>query len=100
MGFKLKIRSKFPALVTASSPLLLVKTGLAYAFSFDVNALLASISPLFVAVQTQQVITAGAATMAATDGIIAFNKTVGSASAVTVSPSLSKAGSCLVADFK
>jgi len=100
MSFKLKTRTMFPALVTVSSPLLLVKTGLAYAFSFDVNALLASISPSFVAAQTQQIITAGAAVMAATDGLIAFNKTVGSASAVTVAPSLSKSGSCLIADFK
>lgn len=100
MGFKLKIRSKFPALVSVSSPLLLVKTGLAYAFSIDMNELLTSFSPFFVAVQTQQIITAGAATMAATDGLIAFNKTAGSASAVTVSPSLSKSGSCLIADFK
>jgi hypothetical protein len=100
MGFKLKTRTMFPALVSVSSPLLLVKTGLAYAFSIDISALLASISPYFVTAQTQQIITTGAASMVATDGLIAFNKTVGSASAVTVSPSLSKQGSCLIADFK
>jgi hypothetical protein len=33
----------FPALVSVSSPLLLVKTGLAYAFSIDVNALVANV---------------------------------------------------------
>jgi hypothetical protein len=38
----------FPALVSAASPLLLVKTGLAYVFSFDVSALLASLDPLYV----------------------------------------------------
>jgi hypothetical protein len=100
MAVKRKVRVQFPALVQAESPVLLVKQGLSYTFSFDVNALIASITSLFLPVQTQQIITAGAATMASTDGLIVFNKTVGSASAVTVSPSLGKSGSCLVADFK
>jgi len=100
MAFKLKVRTKFPALVTAASPITLVKTGLEYAFGFDLASFVATLSTLFVPVQTQQIITSGAATMAATDGAIIFNKTVGSASAVTVSPSLTKQGSCLIADFK
>lgn len=39
MGFKLKTRTMFPALVTVQSPILLTKTGLNYDFSFDVDAL-------------------------------------------------------------
>lgn len=100
MGFKLKGRTMFPALVSVASPLLLVKNGVAYTFSLDLNALIASLASSFVPAQTQQIIAAGSATMAATDGLIAFNKAVGSASAVTASPSLSKSGSCLISDLK
>lgn len=48
MALKLKFRSIFPALVTASSPLTLVKTGLAYAFGFDVDALRATLDADYV----------------------------------------------------
>lgn len=40
---KLRILTRFPALVSVSAPLLLVKTGLAYAFSIDVISLAAQI---------------------------------------------------------
>lgn len=101
MALKLKFRTLFPASVTASSPLTLVKTGLAYVFGFDVTALRESLDPLYVPVQTQQIATAaGAITMASTDGLIAANKTVGAATAIAVAPSLTKTGSCLVSDFK
>lgn len=40
MALKLKIRTQFPAVVTASSPIIITKTGLAYAFSFDDSAAL------------------------------------------------------------
>ncbi|MDN4982250.1 hypothetical protein QY049_03290 [Bradyrhizobium sp. WYCCWR 13022] len=39
MKLRAKFRTHFPALVTASSPLTLVKTGLTYAFGLDINAL-------------------------------------------------------------
>ena len=39
MGFKLKTRTIFPALVSVLSPLVLVKNGLSYVFSLDANAL-------------------------------------------------------------
>lgn len=47
MSLKLKIRSQFPALVSAASPLTLIKTGLSYAFGFDVNALRTSLDPVY-----------------------------------------------------
>lgn len=50
MAFKLKTRTQFPASVTASSPLALVKTGLRYAFGFDVAALQTSLDPLYIGV--------------------------------------------------
>lgn len=40
---RLRILTRFPALVSVSAPLLLVKTGLAYAFSIDVISLAAQI---------------------------------------------------------
>lgn len=43
MAFKVKFRTLFPALVTAASPLTLVKTGLSYAFGIDINSLRASL---------------------------------------------------------
>lgn len=97
---KIKVLPKFPGSVSVIAPILLNRTGGNYSFSLDVNALEAMLAPSFTLAQTQQIITSGAAIMAATDGIIAFNKTVGSASAVTVAPSLSKVGSCLISDFK
>lgn len=41
--FKARILTRFPALVSVSAPLLLVKTGLSYAFSIDVASLAAQI---------------------------------------------------------
>jgi hypothetical protein len=43
MALKLKARTQFPANVSVSSPLTLVKTGLSYAFAFDVDALAGSL---------------------------------------------------------
>lgn len=47
MALKAKFRTLFPALVTAASPLTLVKTGLSYAFGFDVSALRTSLDPIY-----------------------------------------------------
>lgn len=44
MSLKLKIRSMFPALVSATSPLTLIKSGLSYTFGIDVSVLLNSIT--------------------------------------------------------
>ena len=43
MSFKARILTRFPALVSVSAPLLLVKDGLSYAFSIDVASLAAQI---------------------------------------------------------
>jgi len=44
MGFRLKTRTAFPALVTVQTPILLVKNGISYGFSVDMNALAASLA--------------------------------------------------------
>jgi hypothetical protein len=43
MALKVKFRTQFPASVTASSPLTMSKTGLAYTFGVDINALSSAI---------------------------------------------------------
>lgn len=47
MGFKLKTRTMFPALVSAQSPILLVKTGMSYSFSLDIDALGTNFAALY-----------------------------------------------------
>jgi hypothetical protein len=47
MALKLKFRTLFPASVRATSPLTLVKTGLAYVFGLDITELRASLDPFY-----------------------------------------------------
>ena len=47
MALKVKFRTQFPALVSVSSPLTLIKSGLSYAFGFDVSALPASLDAIY-----------------------------------------------------
>lgn len=101
MALKLKFRTQFPALVTAASPLTLEKTGLEYDFGFDVQALLASLDPLYVAISTFQVITAaGDVTVAATDNLIVLNKTALEATNILLPPSLGKIGRVKIVNWK
>jgi hypothetical protein len=79
----------FPAVVTVASPLVLVKTGVVYAFSLNITALLASIIPVlgtsFVSLRVQRIVTAaGAIAAGAADDIIIVKKTVGAATTVNV----------------
>lgn len=88
MALKLKTRTMFPAVVTAASPLTLVKTGLAYAFGLDVTALLAMLRPSL-ALTDREVNAAGAVTIIATDELVRINKTVSQATPVNLPPSSS-----------
>lgn len=85
MALKLKFRTLFPALVSVTSPLVLIKDGLSYAFSLDINALVSTIGSNFVSHRIQRTVTAaGAVTAASTDDIIVLNKAVGEATTVNV----------------
>jgi hypothetical protein len=46
-NFKLKVRSMFPALVSATSPITLDKTGLSYVFGLDTTALRTTLDPYY-----------------------------------------------------
>lgn len=59
-----------------------------------------SLSTLVAASQTQQIITTGNATVAAADGLIVINKTVGAATTVTLGAASAKIGPVKIADFK
>lgn len=85
MALKLKFRTLFPALVLVESPLLLVKNGLSYAFSLDINALVANLGSSFVAPRAQRTVTAaGAIKAVSSDDIIIVNKSVGEATTVNI----------------
>jgi len=74
---KVKVLPRFPASVTAISPVVLNRTGGNYVFSLDITALSAFVLTLFNL--TQRVVTAaGAVTIVSADSdIIIVNKTVG-----------------------
>lgn len=48
MSLKLKIRSMFPALVSAASPITLIKNGLSYVFGLDISALRSTLDSIYV----------------------------------------------------
>lgn len=92
---KLKVLPRFPANVTASSPILLDRTGGNYAFSLDVNALRASLDPLYApsSILSVTIVTAaGTYNVGATDSIILINKTIAAANNVQLPSSLSHNG--------
>lgn len=103
MAFKVKFRTLFPALVSVESPLLLVKTGLAYAFSFDVDALITQLANSFEPIHAHidQEITSGASAVVQTNAeTVRVNKTVGSATALTLPPASTMEFDVLVCDWK
>jgi hypothetical protein len=84
MALKAKFRTMFPALVSVTSPLTLVKAGLAYTFGLDVAALRTSLDPYYAPLQTNYTTITGSGTypVAGSDNIILINKTVAAASSV------------------
>lgn len=59
-----------------------------------------SLATLLAATQTQQIITTGDCTVAAADGLIIINKTVGAATTVTLGAASAKIGPVKISDFK
>jgi hypothetical protein len=102
MGFKLKGRTMFPALVSVLSPLTLVKAGLAYTFGLDISALRQSLDPFYQPIETvDQEITAGASVAVnITSNTVRVNKTVGGATTLTLPPAATKISAVLIADWK
>lgn len=103
MALKVKFRTLFPALVSVASPLLLVKTGLAYAFSLDMNALIAQLTSSFEPIHAHidQLITSGASAVVQTNAeTVRVNKTVGSATALTMLAAANYEFDVLIADWK
>lgn len=123
--FKARFKAKIPAALRDGTAIIVRKDGLAYYFdidftqfseitSFDPSAKVAlvydastrefgllSITSIISSAQTQQVKTAaGDVNVAATDGLIIINKTVGGATTVTLPASGSKIGPVKVADWK
>lgn len=47
MALKVKFRTQFPALVSAASPLTLIKNGLSYVFGLDITALRTTLDPIY-----------------------------------------------------
>jgi len=97
-----KMDVRFPALVTATSPVLLDKTGGNFTFSMDIDALaemLASIFQPYEGVE-QHITAAGPVTVADNAGIVRVNQTVGAAITLNLPLAASKTCPVLIADWK
>lgn len=95
MSLKLKFRTQFPASVSATSPLTLVKTGLAYVFGLDVNALRAVFDLIYApnSILNYIIVTAaGTYNVQVADNIILINKTVAAANSVQLPLALARKG--------
>jgi hypothetical protein len=60
MALKLKVRTQFPAVVSASSPVTVTKTGVSYTFGFDVTALRTALDPYYAVTNLNSLILNGA----------------------------------------
>src|SRR5882672_291640 len=102
---KVKLRAipVFPSIVQATSPVLLVTNGVTYVFSFDTNALIAALLPIFSPADTStlQEITSGTtAIIDQTARVVRVNKLVGGAITLTVPDSSLKTCDVLISDWK
>jgi hypothetical protein len=98
---KIKVMPTFPASVTVTSPILLSRVGGNYAFSLDMNVIIAALTAIFQVVGVDQEITSGAtATVNANSATVRVNKTVGGAITITLPLAASKTVPVLIADWK
>lgn len=93
---------KFPGLVSVVPPILLDRSGGNFVFSLDMAVILAYLAPYFQPIENiDQEITSGAsANVALNSNTVRVNKTVGSATALTLPPANTKVSAVLIADWK
>lgn len=102
---KVKLRAipVFPSVVEATAPILLVKDGVTYTFSLDVNSLSESLSAFFDPLDTSvdQEVTSGVSVAVEQNArTVRVNKASGSATTLTVPDSNVKTCDVLISDFK
>jgi hypothetical protein len=102
---KVKLRAIpiFPSVVEAAAPILLVKDGVTYTFSLDIDAVADSLSVIFAPVDSSldQVVTSGASAAVEQNArTVVVNKTVGSATALELPDAHLKTCPVLISDFK
>jgi hypothetical protein len=92
----------FPGLVTATSPILLDKTGGNFIFSMDINALAIMLGPYFQPYELfeQHITAAGPITIANNAGIVRVDQTVGAAITLNLPPAANKTCPVLICDWK
>lgn len=99
---RIKVLPRFPGNVSVVSPVLLDRTGGNYAFSLDMNAILALLVPVFQPIENiDQEITAGAtANVQVNANTVRVNKSSGGAISLTLPPANTKISAVLIADWK
>jgi hypothetical protein len=97
-----KMDVRFPGLVTATSPILLDKTGGNFTFSMDINALAAMLGPYFQPYELldQHITAAGPITIANNAGIVRVDQTIGAAITLNLPPAANKTCPVLICDWK
>jgi hypothetical protein len=98
-----KMDVRFPGLVTATSPILLDKTGGNFVFSLDMDSIAAMLEAIFepIHAHVDQEITSGASAVVATNAeTVRVNKTVGSATTLTMPPANTMLFPVLIVDWK
>jgi hypothetical protein len=93
---------RFPALVVATSPVLLDKAGGTFTFSLDIDALADDLGTSFQPFEgfEQHITAAGPVSVQAGVGIVRVDQTVGAAITLNLPPAASKTCSVLICDWK
>lgn len=97
-----KMDVRFPASVVAKSPVLLDKTGGIYTFSLDIGALLNTLDAYYQPIENidQEITSGSSVAVDANSNTVRVNKTVGSATTLTLPLAVSMKSAVLIADWK
>jgi len=101
-ALKLRVATRIPARLEATSPILLDRTGGIYTFSMDVDALILALAYTFQPIENvDQEITSGpTANVNANSATVRVNQTVGGAITLTLPLAVSKTVPVLIFDWK